>query len=306
MSYFFKPWAIWWQVIRPKTLPLALATMLCGASLAIETNTFRPFIFVLSLLTAFCLQALSNLANDVGDSLHHIDHAGRQGPLRVLQQGLLSAKALQRGMVGLGILTLALEVFLLWEAFGLGDGRARVYFFSFLALGLFALWAAIAYAYGKRPYGHRSGGDFSVAFFFGLVGVQGSSFLYTQTFLMAGWPLALGFGAWSVAILNLNNIRDMDADKQAGKHTLSLMLGLRAAWRYQCILLAFGAIAWLCYALFFVSIGWGWLFVAGLPLLVFFARKQATNAQALTQRLRQLVLFCLLEAVLLTLGSALS
>jgi len=223
----------WLAAIRLRTLPLALASIVIGGTLATLAGNFKVDVFLLCCLTTVLLQILSNLANDYGDSVHGADHAGRLGPKRAVQTGSISKRAMQRAIIAVALLCFAVGVSLLFTAFGT---RWQL-LIAFLGIGLLAIGAAITYTMGKRPYGYAGLGDLSVFIFFGLVGVCGSEFLFTHTFHPASLLPAGSCGLLAVAVLNINNMRDIDSDRQAGKISIPVRIGLPRARQYHLALL---------------------------------------------------------------------
>ena len=229
----------WLLAIRPRTLPLAVASMLLGAGTAAQAGAFNGGVLALALSTALLLQILSNLANDYGDGVRGTDSMNRTGPTRVLASGLASPEQLRRAMILTAALATGSGLLLLWVALGTDIGA----WLGFVVLGAGALLAALGYTLGRRPYGYLGLGDAAVFVFFGPVAVLGCSYLMQHRLTeAAGWA-ALTAGLLSVAVLNINNIRDMDTDRLAGKRTLALRLGLRRARAYQLLLLGGAVLA---------------------------------------------------------------
>lgn len=232
----------WLDACRPKTLPLACLAIVTGNALALAQGYFSTAVLLLSLLTAALLQVLSNLANDYGDGLRGVDNAQRLGPVRALQSGALSAGQLRNALVLVALLTLASGLGLL----SLAQLTASDWLW-FLLLGALALVAALSYTLGQRPYGYAGLGDLAVWLFFGLLGVLGSCHLQGTVF--SPWLLlpACASGLLAVAVLNINNMRDIDNDARHGKRTLAVRLGLTTARRYHYALLL---LAWLLFAVY--------------------------------------------------------
>lgn len=237
--------SIWLKAARLRTLPLALAATGMGNLLVSNEPGFKPWVAVLSVLTTLFLQILSNFSNDYGDSVHGADHAGRKGPSRMVQSGQLSREDMKAAIVLMAVLSLASGLSLLWLSFQ--DDWSRL--LPLLALGLLAIAAAYFYTNGKVPYGYRAMGDISVFLFFGCTAVLATSYLHTGRFESAGILPSISLGFWSTAVLNLNNMRDMPSDAQAGKQTIPLKLGLQSAKYYQSLLVLGGMLALLVFAL---------------------------------------------------------
>ena len=294
----------WISAFRPRTLPLALASILTGGFLAAAAGHFNGPVVALAALTTILLQILSNLANDYGDSQNGADSVHRQGPLRAVQSGAISPAQMKRGMLICGLLALASGLALLWVAFG---AAGLGWFLGFLALGLAAIWAAVNYTAGANPYGYAGFGDISVFVFFGLVGVGGTYFLQTQTLPLPVLLPAAALGCFATAVLNVNNIRDIKSDVLAGKITIPVRLGPARARRYHGLLLLLGlGCAALFVALTYRS-PWQWLFALAAPLFLFNAvqvwRRQ--ESMQLDPLLKQMALSTLVFTVLFGVGQVL-
>ena len=290
----------WISAARPRTLPLALASIGMGGFLAASEQQFRWDIFMLSALTTIFLQILSNLANDYGDSVHGADHVGREGPVRAVQSGSISPTAMKWAIGVFAGLSFGSGVALLWRALPAGQTT----FLVFLGLGLLAIGAAITYTSGGKPYGYAGLGDVSVLIFFGLVGVMGSYYLYTLEWRWEHFLPALSCGFFSTAVLNVNNIRDINTDKVAGKRSIPVRLGRERAVMYHWGLLVLGILCSVVYVLLDFNSYYQWLFVVCVPLL--FRNGQAVKYQRtaaeLDPYLKQMALTTLLYVVTFGLG----
>ena len=290
---------VWISAFRLRTLPLALSCVCMGAILAASVRAFRLDIFVLCALTTIFLQVLSNLANDYGDSVNGADHQGRVGPSRAVQSGSISQEAMKRAIFVLVVMCLLSGLSLLLVSFG-SDWRAVL---SFLGLGILSIIAAIAYTVGKKPYGYAGMGDFAVLVFFGLVGVMGSLYLFTQSLRWDHILPALSCGFFSMGVLNINNIRDIESDRKAGKYSLPVRLGRKNAIRYHWFLLAAGLASAVFFFLFSDHSPKKWFFLATVPLFAFngFAVSTKDSGQ-LDPYLKQLALSTLLYVLLFGVG----
>ena len=235
-----------------------------GAFLAVNAGAFRWDIFLLCVLTTVFLQILSNLANDYGDSIHGADNVSRRGPSRTVQSGAITAQQMRRMIVLFSAMSLVTGMILLFVAFGF-DWNAILFF---LALGLLSIGAAITYTMGRKPYGYLGLGDLSVLIFFGFVGVMGSYYLFTKTISWKEALPAMSVGLLSVAVLNVNNIRDIESDRLAGKHSIPVRLGRRKAIAYHWALLVLIPLFALLYTLPDFHTPWQLLFLLATPLLV--------------------------------------
>ncbi len=235
---------VWISAARLRTLPLALSSILFGSACSLYFGSFNWLIFGLAILTTIFLQVLSNYANDYGDAVSGKDDEGRIGPSRAVASGEISKESMKKAVVVFSILSLLSGLSLLLVAFK----EHWLFLLLFLLIGLGAIAAAIKYTIGKNPYGYNALGDFFVFVFFGLVGVFGSFFLYTMQF---EWTLvlpAITAGFLSVAVLNFNNMRDIENDEKTGKITLAVRLGLQRAKQYQYVLIVLGVLSLTAFA----------------------------------------------------------
>ena len=221
----------WIRAARFRTLPLSLSGIVLGSLLALEA--FDIFIFIGAILTAVSLQILSNFANDYGDGMRGTDD-NRTGEARALQTGLISAKQMRNAIKIMVVICLSLAVGLIILAFGV---EHLLYSLLFLSLSFVCVLAAIRYTMGKNPYGYRGLGDIFVFVFFGLVSIVGSYFLHAKTWDFFILLPAMCIGCLSVAVLNLNNLRDYHSDKAAKKYTMVVQIGLKKAKQYHIFLL---------------------------------------------------------------------
>ncbi|OIQ24500.1 1,4-dihydroxy-2-naphthoate polyprenyltransferase [uncultured Vibrio sp.] len=235
---------IWLDAARPKTLPLALVSILTGSVLAYSIGQFSLPIAVLAFVTATLLQILSNLANDYGDAIKGTDNDDRLGPVRAIQSGAVSLKTMKQAMVINIILTMASGLCLVFYAL---DSLQSI--IAFIGLGVLAIIAAIAYTVGNKPYGYVGLGDISVFIFFGLLGVAGTFFLHTGYVDSALVLPAMGCGLFAVAVLNVNNMRDIENDQACGKKTVAVRLGQLKAKQYHTFLLAGALVMFASYLL---------------------------------------------------------
>ncbi|MBK5721527.1 1,4-dihydroxy-2-naphthoate octaprenyltransferase [Dysgonomonas sp. Marseille-P4677] len=230
----------WISALRPRTLFLAIATALCGSSIAYSvdmfsaTDKFSGIVCILTLAIATILQLLSNMANDLGDYQHGTDITGeRVGPQRTVQSGAITPKQMKRGiMIAISLATIV-GLLLIYIAL---QFMSIKYMLVFLILGAASIVAAIKYTAGKNPYGYKGMGDIFSFVFFGLVSVVGTYFLHTHTIDCRPWLPAIGLGLLTVAVLNLNNMRDIENDKKSGKITIPVRIGIKNAKIYHSAL----------------------------------------------------------------------
>lgn len=254
----------WIEAFRPRTLPLALSCIAMGGFLAASAGAFRWDIFLLCSLTTILLQILSNLANDYGDSVNGADHQGRIGPSRAVQSGAISKNAMRRALILFVVLCLASGISLLWISLE-GNFETMLYFFG---LGVLSILAAIAYTVGKKPYGYAGLGDFSVLVFFGIVGVLGSLYLFTKSIRWDHILPAMSCGFFSMGVLNINNIRDIESDKQAGKFSVPVRIGRDGAVIYHWVLILAGLTSAIAYTFINFNSYFQWLFIITIPLFL--------------------------------------
>ena len=292
----------WIRAARLRTLPLALACIALGTALAADAGFFDLKRLALAVLTTLLYQVLSNYANDYYDWKKGTDaHRTHEqaGELRAVASGRIAPEQMLLAVRLLAVLALLAGGLLVWTSF---DGSLRWVFF---ALHGAAVWSAVNYVGGAATYGYRGWGDFFVLFFFGLVGVEGSFMVQTGQF--SPWILlpGLSVGLLATGVLNLNNLRDLETDRAAGKITVAARLGARGARWYQTFLVV-GAVA---STLFFVLRGLptcsrSYLFLAVVPLLYesVAATWKAQDRAALDKLLKPLALATFLFALALGIG----
>lgn len=219
----------WIQAARLRTLPLSVSGIIVGSAYAYYQGFSDWRIVVLALLTTLGLQVLSNYANDYGDGVKGTD-VNRIGEKRLVAAGVITAEQMKKAVIITAILTFIIALLLIYVAFGKENFALSL---IFILLGIGSIGAAIKYTVGKSAYGYSGFGDVFVFIFFGLVSVIGSNFLFTH---FIDWKLflpATAIGLLSVAVLNLNNMRDIENDKFAGKNTLVVKMGLENAKKYH-------------------------------------------------------------------------
>ncbi len=230
----------WISALRPRTLFLAVATALSGSGIAYSTSKFSLLVFILTIAIATILQLLSNMANDLGDYQHGTDITGeRIGPQRTVQSGAITPTQMKRAIIIAIEMAAIVGVLLIYVALQFMELK---YILLFLGLGLACIGAAIKYTAGSNPYGYKGLGDVFSFTFFGLVSVVGTYFLHTHVVDFMPWLPAIGLGLLTVAVLNLNNMRDVENDRKSGKITIPVRIGLKNAKIYHATL-TFGAFA---------------------------------------------------------------
>ena len=208
------PVEVWILAARPKTLPAAFAPVLVGTAVAWVAGGFRAGPATAAALGALLLQIGSNLANDVFDFERGADREGRTGPLRVTQAGLLTPSQVRAGMAIVFGLALLVGIYLTIEAG-----------WPVIVIGLAAIAAAIAYTGGPFPLGYNGLGELFVMIFFGFAAVCGTAFVQATYVPAAAWPAGFAAGCLATAILVVNNVRDIDQDRESGKRTLPVRFG---------------------------------------------------------------------------------
>jgi 1,4-dihydroxy-2-naphthoate polyprenyltransferase len=294
----------WIGALRPRTLPLALATIVLGTLLAADRGFFDATLLVLTALTATAYQILSNLSNDLGDGLRGADDRRAEGAeQRAVASGLITASSMRRAVSIATLLALLLTAATSWMG---TRGLSPAFFILFMLLGLAAILSARGYTLGRFAYGYRGLGDLFVLFFFGPVGVAGSFFLQTQSWDWLMLLPGLSVGLFAAGVLNLNNMRDIETDRAAGKNTLAGKMGLAMAKLYQLLLLFQG---WLAATLFVfmqapVTCSRSFLFAATLPLMAETAWKgwKARSPAEFDKLLKPLALQTVLFALLMGIG----
>jgi len=234
----FQAWKI---AARPHTLPAAIVPVLVGSGLAYGVSVFRWDAFVWTLVGALAIQVAANFANDASDAHRGADTADRVGPPRMVALGVIEARQMWLATwIAIAIAAVAgvfLTVIAGWIV---------------LLIGVSSVVAMLGYVGGPAPYGYRGFGEVFVFVFFGLVATVGSRYVHDQTAPLSAWLLAIPIGMLVTAILVVNNYRDIDTDRAAGKRTLAVILDRGRTWSFFTVLVygAFVAIA------VFGTVGW--------------------------------------------------
>jgi 1,4-dihydroxy-2-naphthoate octaprenyltransferase len=227
--------AQWLEGARPRTLPAALAPVFAGSGAAAALDGFRPVPAVLALVVALALQVAVNYANDYSDGRRGTD-ADRVGPMRLVGSGAASPRqVLTAAGLAFGVAAVA------------GLGLAAMSSWWLVAVGAVSILAAWTYTGGPIPYGYRALGEVFVFVFFGLVAVVGTTFAQTRQLDGLAFAAAVPIGLLPVALLVVNNLRDVHGDAAVGKRTLAVLLGERATRLLYVALLvvAFAVIVWI-------------------------------------------------------------
>jgi 1,4-dihydroxy-2-naphthoate polyprenyltransferase len=284
---------IWVMAARLRTLPAAIAPVLVGTSIAVQRGVFRPGAFVAALLGALFIQIGTNLANDYSDARRGADAEDRVGPVRVTAGGLVPPRQV---------------LIATYVTFGLavvcGLYLVAVSGVELLFVGIASIAAGVLYTGGPKPYGYEGLGELFVFLFFGIVAVTGSAFAQLKQWPWEAFVLAVPVGLLAAAILVVNNVRDIDSDRRAGKRTLAVRLG-RERGRTIYALMVYGA--YLCVPLpWIVGSLSPWLLLAWLtaPLAVQLVRSVRNHADGptLNQALAQTGMLQLVFGLLLSAG----
>jgi 1,4-dihydroxy-2-naphthoate octaprenyltransferase len=288
---------IWLMAARPRTLPAAVAPVLVGTALAGFAHVFYPLRFVAALLGALFIQVGTNLSNDYSDARRGADAEDRLGPVRVTAGGLVPPRqVLIATYVSFGLAVL------------FGVYLIAVAGWELLLVGAASILAGVAYTGGPKPYGYEGLGEVFVFLFFGVVAVVGSFFVQVKALHWEAFALSVPVGLLAAAILVVNNIRDIDSDRRAGKRTLAVRLG-RERTRVM-----FAAVVYLAYVLtpvtwvFGPTTAWVMLPWLTLPLAAAVARivRTRTDGPSLNGALARSGMLQLSFCVLLSAGLLLS
>ena len=288
---------IWLMAARPRTLPAAVAPVLVGTALAGFAHVFHPLRFLAALIGAIFIQVGTNLSNDYSDARRGADTEDRLGPVRVTAGGLVPPRqVLIATYASFGVAVLA------------GIYLIAVAGWELLLVGAASILAGVLYTGGPRPYGYEGLGELFVFLFFGIVAVVGSFFVQTTHLHWEAFALAVPVGLLASAILVVNNVRDIDTDRRAGKRTLAVRLGrertrvLYAAMIYGAYLLV--PVTWLFGPLKpWVLLAWLTLPVAAPVVRVV---RNRTDGASLNGALAQTGMLQLTFCVLLSAGLLLS
>lgn len=294
----------WVSAMRLRTLPLSVSGIIIGASLAHYNGFFSLKIFILAICTTLSLQILSNLANDFGDGLKGTDDNGRIGPERTIQSGKISPTQMFNAIKINIVIVIFFAFVLIFNAFGLNN-----FFYSmiFFILGGISIASAIRYTVGDSAYGYRGFGDIFVFVFFGLVSVIGSYFLFSMQIDHVLILPACSVGLLSVAVLNLNNMRDIESDQKSNKITLAVRLGKKGAKIYHTILIVATIIISLLFGLFYYTSPFNFIFIFTYIPLILHSIKVLKNSEPklLDPELKVLAFITFTFSILLGIGQLL-
>lgn len=295
----------WISAFRLRTLPLAFSSIICGASIAVANDAFKLTIFLLALSTTLFLQILSNLANDYGDFVKGTDNEKRTGPTRALQSGKIQASSMKNAIIFFILLSLISGIALLYLA--TREMNSTV-FYLFLGFGILSILAAIFYTIGKKAYGYNGLGDVFVFLFFGILGVSGTAYLMVQEFDPLFLLPACSIGLLSTAVLNLNNMRDIDNDRDSNKRTIVVKIGISNAkiYHFLLIIIAFMSLS------AFVALNYihpvQWIYLIAIPIFILHLKRVKRNIdpKLLDSELKVVALSTFLTSLLFLTGSLLT
>ncbi|RZN82905.1 MAG: 1,4-dihydroxy-2-naphthoate octaprenyltransferase [Winogradskyella sp.] len=293
-----KPWL---SAMRLRTLPLSVSGIIIGTCLAAYNGKFNVFVFILALLTTVSLQILSNLANDYGDGVKGTDNEDRVGPQRAIQSGEITPEQMFEAIKKNILIVIALTISLVYVAFG---HTYFLYALLIICLGGLSIYAAINYTMGDSPYGYRALGDVFVFIFFGLVSVLGTYLLNVKTVDHIVFLPATTLGLLSVAVLNLNNMRDLEADAKVGKITLAVKLGKKSAKNYHYFLIVAAMFTATVFSVLYYVEPYNFLFLLSfIPLIIHLKKiKKAETPHDFDSQLKVLALTTFMFSILLGIG----
>lgn len=287
----------WISAARLRTLPLSVSGIITAAAAANLRGFLSVPVFLMALVTTLGLQILSNFANDYGDGVKGTDNHERVGPMRAVQSGILSHREMKQGIVITAIITFIVAGILIYITF---RNENLLHSTVFLMLGVAAIVAAITYTVGRFAYGYRAMGDVFVFVFFGLLSVLGAYFLFVRALDSFILLPGIVIGLLSTAVLNLNNMRDREADKRANKITLAVLLGEKRIKIYHNVLILSAFIVALVY--FILISGAIWLYIPLLSFVLLFKHLVAvegnTSSPLLDPELKKVALSTFLFSLL--------
>ncbi len=295
----------WINAFRLRTLPLSISGILVGLALANINGDWDDLLFWGAIGTTLLFQITSNLANDLGDTLKGTDTEKRIGPMRSVQSGLISKKTMTSAILLFIVLCCCSSIFLIYHCSKTLTASAIL---IYGVLALLCIIAAITYTIGKKAYGYHGLGDLMVFIFFGAVSVVGSFGLFGNPINRETILACISIGTWSVGVLNLNNMRDQENDKQSNKNTLAVKFGYDGAKNYHVGLIIIGIISWtILICSLYLKERSAVYFISLLPLLFFIKHllkiKKIVNPKDFDPELKVLALTTFFAAILLFITS---
>lgn len=258
----------WIKAARLRTLPLSISGIFVGSAAAYSQyhtqDNYYPIV-ILCLLTTLFFQVLSNYANDYGDAVKGTDNDHRVGPKRAVQSGEITKNQMKNAIIITSTLSMISAVAVIYLSFGSDNFWAAL---AYLGLALASIGAAIKYTVGQSAYGYRGLGDVFVFIFFGLVSTLGTYYLFGH---QLDWRMifpAAGIGLLSMAVLNMNNMRDIENDTVMGKNTIVVKMGFQKAKQYHFWLILMATIAFNTYTMNIFTKWYQFIYLlAFIPLL---------------------------------------
>lgn len=289
-------WYLWFLAARPKTLPASIAPIVVGTGVAIHEGGFHLLTAIMALLTALLLQIAANFANDALDFTRGADTPDRTGPTRIVSSGYVSVNAVLRATAITLILATLSGLYLVWRGG-----------WPFLVLGIFAIICAFAYTGGPWPLAYLGLGEVFVFIFFGPIAVTGTAYLQTLDLTTLAVAASVPSGLMAICILLVNNVRDLEQDRRAGKHTVAVRIGDKASRREYVLIQQFT----LAIPFLFWTFGWlnAWALLTILSWPVFWQlwrQISERKGQALNATLGATGRASLIYSVLLALALALA
>ena len=293
--------SLWISAMRLRTLPLSVSGIIVASCLAEYNGFFKWEIFILAILTTLSFQILSNLANDYGDGIKGTDNEDRIGPLRAIQSGEITPESMFNAIKINILISIALALMLIFISFGVFHFFLTLIYFI---LGAISIIAAMKYTVGHKAYGYRGLGDLFVFIFFGLVSVIGCYVLYSKQIDHVVFLPACTIGLLSAAVLNLNNMRDVESDKKSQKITLAVKLGEKNMKVYHFFLIGAAIVLSGLFGILYYTSPFNLIFgITYIPLIAHLKRvKNNKELKLLDPELKKLALTTFLLAILMGIG----
>lgn len=293
--------SIWISTMRLRTLPLSISGIILASCFAEYNGCFNWLVFTLAILATLSFQILSNIANDYGDGIKGTDNNDRVGPDRSIQTGKISPDEMFHALKINVLISIGLAFFLIFTAFGVKHFFLTLLFFM---LGIASIVSAVRYTVGNDAYGYKGLGDVYVFVFFGLVSVIGCYVLYAKTLDHVVFLPAITIGLLSAAVLNLNNMRDIESDKKSEKITLAVKIGIDNAKKYHVVIIVLAIfLSALFGILYYTSIYNLIYFVVYIPLIIHIKKVlKNKDSKLLDPELKKVALTTVLLAVLMGIG----
>lgn len=293
--------SLWVSAMRLRTLPLSVSGIILASCLAAYNGFFDWKIFILAILTTLSFQILSNLANDYGDGIKGTDNKDRIGPERAIQSGKITPDSMFNAIRISVLISICLAILLIFYAFSVHHFFLTLMFF---VLGTISIISAMRYTIGKKAYGYMGFGDLFVFIFFGLVSVIGCYVLYSKQIDHVVFLPAITIGLLSTAVLNLNNMRDVESDKKSKKITLAVKLGKKNMKVYHFFLIGSAIVISSLFGILYYTSPFNLIFIVTyIPLIIHLIKvKKNKKLRLLDAELKKLALTTVLLAILMGIG----